>query len=698
MTGSYLRQQPVALSQGPVASADRRGQPDQCASVPANRGVQALNGSEHSLMQLRQALDSGPRVQVQSALQHALNVRAMSSAKADTEDGFTPERRAAIQKKPNATGLPDRLKAGIEHLSGFAMDDVRVHYNSTRPATVQAHAYAQGNDIHIGPGQDQHLPHEAWHVVQQKQGRVKPTLQMKGVAINDDAGLEQEATVMGARAEQRGSRLQSIVASPMATRQAATSSRSLAEIPWAGPVQLFRHLASDPNSEVTDDKIKNASIQQCQDWLSRTEAKDPAETVPNASDKAKIQLRVAELQKDIEVARDEKERVGLLDAQTAASPVAATAASDTDHKSAPAAAAAGQGRGKILLPGTNVKVHYGRPKYPEGYPRDGVIKEVRGDYYLVAFPGAEARQFRAAVVERQPVSLKDVKFDHVPKVPDLSAKISQVKVNILEKPSLALGIGPVRLGVVTLQYDGTEKMVLPHTNIDEGAGGKGTGGQLFAPVWAYIVDNKLIPDGWTVDMSIVGGAMLHLQTRKLSERYAPSPEAAKLKLSRTAVDNDAKNLSTEELTAFKEAFIQEHMAYLDALVDAKRAGKLPGICVYVAIDGMNKYLYENNLLPIPAAGDEKSKGAQSADQGVDKNKALKEKLAKLVFGAGKGIEILEFIALLPAEHQAFVKQAYRQQILKKVAVTFSMTKSTLEEFLGIGFFNSLAWGVKKLLK
>jgi hypothetical protein len=25
------------------------------------------------------------------------------------------------------------------------------------------------------PGQEQHLPHEAWHVVQQKQGRVKPT-------------------------------------------------------------------------------------------------------------------------------------------------------------------------------------------------------------------------------------------------------------------------------------------------------------------------------------------------------------------------------------------------------------------------------------------------------------------------------------------------------------------------------------------
>lgn len=100
----------------------------------------------------------------------------------------------------NNTGLPDRLKAGIEHLSGIAMDDVQVHYNSSKPAGVQALAYTQGTDIHVGPGQEWHLAHEAWHVVQQKQGRVKPTLQAKGVAINDDQGLEREADIMGSKA------------------------------------------------------------------------------------------------------------------------------------------------------------------------------------------------------------------------------------------------------------------------------------------------------------------------------------------------------------------------------------------------------------------------------------------------------------------------------------------------------------------
>ncbi|SKB82758.1 protein of unknown function [Sphingobacterium nematocida] len=104
-------------------------------------------------------------------------------------------------QQSNNTGLPDKLKSGIESLSGYAMDDIKVHYNSAKPAQLQAHAYAQGTDIHIAPGQEQYLPHEAWHVVQQKQGRVRATMQLKGnVQINDDAGLESEADIMGMKA------------------------------------------------------------------------------------------------------------------------------------------------------------------------------------------------------------------------------------------------------------------------------------------------------------------------------------------------------------------------------------------------------------------------------------------------------------------------------------------------------------------
>ena len=102
------------------------------------------------------------------------------------------------ETKRNKTGLPDNLKAGIENLSGYSMDDVKTHYNSDKPAQLNAHAYAQVNDIHLTSGQEKHLPHKAWHVVQQKKGRVKPTSQMKGIVdVNDDIGLEKEADVKG---------------------------------------------------------------------------------------------------------------------------------------------------------------------------------------------------------------------------------------------------------------------------------------------------------------------------------------------------------------------------------------------------------------------------------------------------------------------------------------------------------------------
>ena len=101
-----------------------------------------------------------------------------------------PQAQVPVQRRKNETGLPDQLKSGIESLSGIDMSDVRVHRNSSKPAQLQAHAYAQGRDIYLGPGQERHLPHEAWHVVQQAQGRVKPTLQRKSVLINDNQNLE----------------------------------------------------------------------------------------------------------------------------------------------------------------------------------------------------------------------------------------------------------------------------------------------------------------------------------------------------------------------------------------------------------------------------------------------------------------------------------------------------------------------------
>jgi hypothetical protein len=104
-------------------------------------------------------------------------------------------------ERTNRTGLPVSLKSGIEHLSGVSIDDVRVHYHSAKPAQLQALAYTQGTDIYVGSGQEQHLAHEAWHVIQQKQNRVRAVLQARGTAINDDVILEREADVMGKKAK-----------------------------------------------------------------------------------------------------------------------------------------------------------------------------------------------------------------------------------------------------------------------------------------------------------------------------------------------------------------------------------------------------------------------------------------------------------------------------------------------------------------
>jgi hypothetical protein len=97
------------------------------------------------------------------------------------------------EKAVNLTGIPDSTKEKFEESSGFSFDDVRVNYNSDKPAELSALAYTQGNQVHIAPGQERHLEHELGHVVQQKQGRVQPTMNIGGVAVNDDAGLEREA-------------------------------------------------------------------------------------------------------------------------------------------------------------------------------------------------------------------------------------------------------------------------------------------------------------------------------------------------------------------------------------------------------------------------------------------------------------------------------------------------------------------------
>lgn len=95
--------------------------------------------------------------------------------------------------RPNLTGIPTQMKLSFEQRSGMSFDDVRVHYNSDKPAQFHALAYTQGTQIYVGPGQERSLSHELVHVIQQKAGRVRPRRWVRGQPVNDQPELEREA-------------------------------------------------------------------------------------------------------------------------------------------------------------------------------------------------------------------------------------------------------------------------------------------------------------------------------------------------------------------------------------------------------------------------------------------------------------------------------------------------------------------------
>ncbi len=135
---------------------------------------------------------------------------------------------------------------------------MKVHYNSDKPAQLNAHAYAQGTDIHVAPGQEQHLPHEAWHVVQQKQGRVQPTMQMKaGVPVNDNVGLESEADVMGAKAIAVAQTMQMQNAVPERSDNKSVSVQLKSG--WKGEGEKYNRVANKDVVRVVPELVKPAN-------------------------------------------------------------------------------------------------------------------------------------------------------------------------------------------------------------------------------------------------------------------------------------------------------------------------------------------------------------------------------------------------------------------------------------------------------
>ena len=169
---------------------------------------------------LTSQLSAGPAAPIQRRAAQA-GAPGTGSAIAGWMTTFQPDLAAApIQRKaggetgeapaPASGGgvpMPADLRAKMERAFGADFSAVRIHQGPQARA-LGALAYTQGTDIHFAPGQydptstagQELLGHELTHVVQQTQGRVAASRQMKGIGLNDDAALEREADQLGARA------------------------------------------------------------------------------------------------------------------------------------------------------------------------------------------------------------------------------------------------------------------------------------------------------------------------------------------------------------------------------------------------------------------------------------------------------------------------------------------------------------------
>jgi hypothetical protein len=122
-------------------------------------------------------------------------------------DGAT--RSATELAAPPASGgspLPTAVRTKMEASFGADFSNVRIHEDN-RADNFGARAYAQGDNVHMAPGQydpagargQELIGHELTHVVQQRQGRVAGAQGKDATVVRDEA-LENEADTQGALA------------------------------------------------------------------------------------------------------------------------------------------------------------------------------------------------------------------------------------------------------------------------------------------------------------------------------------------------------------------------------------------------------------------------------------------------------------------------------------------------------------------
>lgn len=191
------------------------------STIVAQRKVQDYINNSHIVkkgLAIQAMIDHSPRmVEEREKLTTLFNgknvVHPITTQNPNCNTTDTAQRKLNEEKEPlqiksstgSSTKMPESIQGKMEQSFNADFSDVNIHTNSDQATDLTAHAFTQGQDIHFAPGQynpeskngQELLGHELTHVVQQKQGRVQPTTQLKGVGINDNEGLEKEADEMG---------------------------------------------------------------------------------------------------------------------------------------------------------------------------------------------------------------------------------------------------------------------------------------------------------------------------------------------------------------------------------------------------------------------------------------------------------------------------------------------------------------------
>jgi hypothetical protein len=138
-----------------------------------------------------------------------LQKKTLQRAKSSDDDDLIRQRKVD-SSSVSSPAMPTYVQNKMENTFNADFSNVRIHPNSSKASSVGALAYTQGQDIHFAQGKfdpvsksgQELLGHELTHVVQQSAGKVSPTMELAGMAINDDPGLEREADLMGRKAAQ----------------------------------------------------------------------------------------------------------------------------------------------------------------------------------------------------------------------------------------------------------------------------------------------------------------------------------------------------------------------------------------------------------------------------------------------------------------------------------------------------------------